>query len=339
MTACGRCGRRLGPRWLIPDSPRGVPRNTPPRACREGAGEGRRREALLKQRRPGGQDARPSRPPSGVNYVLSDDFLPERSGAGRPPKISDAELITPAIAQVFLGIPNDRQFLAMAGYRLRHLFPCPPKQPGYNKRLRRLTAEIERTINYLAFHSPGFCDSLAAARLDAGPLRSVARDGAALGGIGGYGYCRSHSRYFWGFRLYLLSASEGRSGVRVVDGRPRRRPHAPRPQGRAAQLRLARPDPAVDRAGLRHLRGQLGIERHGLGRCRGFATMAWSLPRRPMNAVGTGALASQPLRLQWRVPESRTRPSTATNAKRARRGVRRRRSAPGVLLSAKRRPG
>src|SRR5690606_6848867 len=81
----------------------------------------------------------------------------------------------------FLGIPNDRQFLAMAGYRLRHLFPCPPKQPGYNKRLRRLTAEIERTINYLAFHSPGFCDSLAAARHDAGPLRSVARDGAALG--------------------------------------------------------------------------------------------------------------------------------------------------------------
>ncbi len=24
-----------------------------------------------------------------------------------------------------------------------------------------------------------------------------------------YGYCRSHSRYFWGFRLYLLCASDG----------------------------------------------------------------------------------------------------------------------------------
>jgi hypothetical protein len=28
-------------------------------------------------------------------------------------------------------------------------------------------------------------------------------------GHAGYGYCRSHSRYFWGFRLYLLCASDG----------------------------------------------------------------------------------------------------------------------------------
>ena len=28
-------------------------------------------------------------------------------------------------------------------------------------------------------------------------------------GIAAYGYCRSHSRYFWGFRLYLPCASDG----------------------------------------------------------------------------------------------------------------------------------
>jgi DDE family transposase len=32
---------------------------------------------------------------------------------------------------------------------------------------------------------------------------------SALAGIAGYGYCRSHSRYFWGFRLYLLCAPDG----------------------------------------------------------------------------------------------------------------------------------
>ena len=32
---------------------------------------------------------------------------------------------------------------------------------------------------------------------------------SALAGIGGYGYCRSHSRWFWGFRLYLLCAPDG----------------------------------------------------------------------------------------------------------------------------------
>lgn len=45
-------------------------------------------------------------------YVLTDDFLQPRHGPGAPPKITDAELITLAIAQVFLGLPNDRQFLA-----------------------------------------------------------------------------------------------------------------------------------------------------------------------------------------------------------------------------------
>lgn len=144
-------------------------------------------------------------------YVLTDDFLPARQGAGRPPQITDAELITLAIAQVFMGLPNDRQFLALASYRLAHLFPYLPKQPGYNKRLRRLTAEIERTINYLAFISPGFCDELRL--LDSTPVpcgqsRETTRR-SELAGIGAYGYCRSHSRYFWGFRLYLLCASDG----------------------------------------------------------------------------------------------------------------------------------
>jgi hypothetical protein len=37
-----------------------------------------------------------------------------------------------------------------------------------------------------------------------------AGDGAPLlAGHAGYGYCRSHSRWFWGFRLYLLCAGDG----------------------------------------------------------------------------------------------------------------------------------
>ena len=30
-----------------------------------------------------------------------------------------------------------------------------------------------------------------------------------LVGLAAYGYCRSHHRYFWGFRLYLLCAPDG----------------------------------------------------------------------------------------------------------------------------------
>jgi hypothetical protein len=32
---------------------------------------------------------------------------------------------------------------------------------------------------------------------------------SALAGYGGYGYCGSHSRWFWGFRVYLLCAPDG----------------------------------------------------------------------------------------------------------------------------------
>ena len=72
--------------------------------------------------------------------------LPPRTRTGRPPQITDSELICLAIAQMFLGIPDDRRFLAVAGYRLVHLFPYLPKQPAYNKRLRALGPRIAQVI-------------------------------------------------------------------------------------------------------------------------------------------------------------------------------------------------
>jgi hypothetical protein len=47
----------------------------------------------------------------------------QRQGPGRPPRITGAELTALAVAQIFMGIPNDNQFLALARYRLGHLFP------------------------------------------------------------------------------------------------------------------------------------------------------------------------------------------------------------------------
>jgi hypothetical protein len=145
-------------------------------------------------------------------YVELDDFLgPRHRGPGRPPKLTDAELITLAVAQVLLAMPNDRQFLALAGHRLGHLFPLLIDQSGYNRRLRRLAPEIGRCISYLAFVSPSFCDQLRL--LDSTPVpcgqsRETTRR-SEFAGSAGYGYCRSHSRWFWGFRLYLICAGDG----------------------------------------------------------------------------------------------------------------------------------
>src|SRR4051812_22299616 len=108
-------------------------------------------------------------------------------------------------------MPNHRQFLALAGHRLGHLFPLLIDQSGYNRRLRQLAPEIGRCISYLAFVSPSFCDHvrlLDSTPVPCGQSRETTRR-SEFAGSAGYGYCRSHSRWFWGFRLYLICASDG----------------------------------------------------------------------------------------------------------------------------------
>ena len=144
-------------------------------------------------------------------YVLIDDLLPARTGAGRRPQITDAELITLAVAQILLGCSKERRFLRLARRRLGHLFPYIPGQSGYNKRLRKLAGEICRVIRHLVRISPSFCDRLRL--LDSTPVpcgqsrETVER--SDLRGWAQYGYCASHSRYFWGLRLYFLCAPDG----------------------------------------------------------------------------------------------------------------------------------
>ena len=144
-------------------------------------------------------------------FVLVDDFLPARRGAGRRPRITAAELITLAVAQVLLQCHSERRFLRLARKQLGHLFPYIPLQPGYNKRLRALAGEICLVIEHLARVSPSFCEQLRL--LDSTPVpcgqSRETRKRSELAGWAAYGYCASHSRYFWGLRLYLLCAPDG----------------------------------------------------------------------------------------------------------------------------------
>lgn len=146
-------------------------------------------------------------------YVLADDLLPARDSSrpGRKPKISDAELVCLAVAQVLLDCPKERRFLRGARRRLGGLFPYIPKQPGYNKRVRALAPEIVRVLGYLARISPSWCDGLRlidATPVPCGQSRETVKR-SEFAGYATYGYCAAHSRHFWGFKLYLLCASDG----------------------------------------------------------------------------------------------------------------------------------
>ena len=143
-------------------------------------------------------------------YCTADDLLPEPPGNARR-MVTDAEVVTLCVAQAIMGIPSDRRFLAVARKRLRHLFPELPAQPGYFKRRRRLADTIEWLTGVFASQSPGFQDDLLL--IDSTPVEcarsreTVKR--SALADAADYGWCASHSRYFWGFRLHAIFAPDG----------------------------------------------------------------------------------------------------------------------------------
>jgi Transposase DDE domain len=144
-------------------------------------------------------------------YVTIDELLGPWTGPGRPPKLSDAELVSLAVAQVLLGFGSERRWLRFAGRRLGHLFPYLPTASAYNRRLRRATALVALALQDLAARTPSWWDQLRL--VDSTPVPCAASretvNRSALAGHAGYGYCKSQHRYFWGFRLYVLAAPDG----------------------------------------------------------------------------------------------------------------------------------
>jgi Transposase DDE domain len=151
-------------------------------------------------------------------YVRTDDLLKEspdrapwRPVIGIGPQISDAELVTLAVMQALLGFTSEARWLRYARTHLRRMFPHLPQQPGYNKRLRALAATMAWLAAALARDTSLWSDDVWVADstpVECGRSRETTRR-SDLAGWAEYGYCASHSRYFWGLRLHLLTTLHG----------------------------------------------------------------------------------------------------------------------------------
>jgi hypothetical protein len=150
-------------------------------------------------------------------FCAADDLLPKPDRNAKR-IVADAEVVTLCVAQSIMGIREDPRFLAAAGKRLGHLFPKLPKQPGFWRRRNRLADTIEALIAEFARHSPGFEDDLLL--VDSTPVecaRSLETTRRSqLADAADYGYCASHSRFFWGFRLHALFAPDGTPRARSL---------------------------------------------------------------------------------------------------------------------------
>ena len=143
-------------------------------------------------------------------YCLLDDELPPQT-MGRPRETGDAEIICLAVAQVLLGVSSERAWLRRAAARLGHLFPRRPSRGQYNKRLRSLGPWLVRAIRILGTSHPTMLDGLLlvdTTPVPCGTSRETVKR-SELAGSATYGYCAAYSRYYWGYKLVLLAATDG----------------------------------------------------------------------------------------------------------------------------------
>ncbi len=110
-----------------------------------------------------------------------------------------------------VGFTSERRWLRHATAHLQPWFRDLPAQPGYNKRLRKLAPTRAWLITTLAAGTSVADDDVWI--VDSTPVEcarsreTVKR--SELAGWAEYGYCASHSRYFWGLRLHLLCTLHG----------------------------------------------------------------------------------------------------------------------------------
>lgn len=147
-------------------------------------------------------------------YVLVDDHIvPPRTGRGHRPDLTDSELICLAVAQIMLGYPNERRWVrhVHANPDLLGMFPAMLSQSGYHKRLKTAQPLLRKTIITLARYCPSWFDDLwitDATPVPCGMSRETVKR-SDLAGHANYGYCASHSRWYWGLKLYLVCTGDG----------------------------------------------------------------------------------------------------------------------------------
>jgi hypothetical protein len=179
-------------------------------------------------------------------YVKIDDHLGRPTRTGRPPKLTDAELLTIAVAQALLGIRSEARWLRFLPRHLPGAFPYLPQQSGYNKRLRAAVPLLKHVIRMLAIDTDLWTDAtwvVDSTPVECGRSRDTATRSEPAGWAG-YGYCSSHSRFFRGLRPHLVRTPAGLPITQALA--------TPKLDERQVLMAILEHDPAIlhDRPGL-----------------------------------------------------------------------------------------
>lgn len=112
---------------------------------------------------------------------------------------------------MLLRFDDERHWLRAAPARVGHLFPRLLRQSEYNQRLKAAAPLMEAALRWLADQTPGSAEMLRL--MDATPIpcgqSKITAKRSGLFSYAGYGYCPSHSRWYWGSKLMLVVTCDG----------------------------------------------------------------------------------------------------------------------------------
>ncbi len=150
-------------------------------------------------------------------YAATDDMLKERPDlapwrppVGITPRRSDAELVTLATMQAILGYTSEANGSAMTVPTCAASSPTCPSSPAATSgcAMPPVCAKHQPDPGH---HHLGVSDDVwvvDSTPVECGRSRETVKR-SDLAGWAEYGYCASHSRFFWGLRLQLVCTLQG----------------------------------------------------------------------------------------------------------------------------------
>lgn len=150
-------------------------------------------------------------------YTIVDDWYQQNAPkllagkAGTKPQFSDSEVITLSVAQHWLGVPDEREFLRVIRNNFLPLFPRLVVQSQFNRRARNLCWLINALRRHLIAqmglsHAP--CLLVDGTPVQVRHWRRFGK-GHLLWPEAALGYCAAKKQTYYGFRLLALTTPDG----------------------------------------------------------------------------------------------------------------------------------
>ena len=150
-------------------------------------------------------------------YTIVDDWYQQHAPlllagkAGKKPLFSDSEVMTLSLAQHWLGIPDEREFLRFVRNNHLPLFPRLVGQSQFNRRARSLCWLIHRMRQHLVAQmgiatSP--CQLIDGTPVQVRHWRRFGK-GHLLLPEAALGYCAAKKETYYGFRLLAVTTLDG----------------------------------------------------------------------------------------------------------------------------------